>query len=530
MFGIRPTVLAIDVGTSSVRALLFDTEARQVPEGIVKVPQRPTAHPGEGATYDAEVLLKRVFGAIDAVAARAPDAFDRIVAVGISTFWHSLVGLDDEGRAVTPVYLWVDMRAASDAARMREELGGEAVRNRTGCPVHAAYLPAKLRWLQRTDPGLFSRCARFVSLGELLAMRLHGAEACVVSPAVASGSGLYNLRTQAWDPDILDACGIDSEMLGTVVPHDHVLRGLTPEFRARWPRLHDVPWVPALGDGLMSNLGTAGVGKRRANRIVAMVGTSSAARAFLEGEPPDPLPRGLWTYRFMPERSLIGGSLGSGGNLVQWVVDTFRIGNLQDAEAEIAWKLQGGVNETSGRTESEGIGHLAFLPFLAGERSLGWRDDARGVFANVSFNTQPVDFLRAALEAVAFGMADVIDVLAPALPSASPAGNPSSGSPAHQPLPAGGLEIVASGNAMVKSAVWIQILADVLGRPILRSPWKEASSRGAAMAALVAARVVPDLAEIPALPSEPVTPNATRHARYTQARLRARELYAKVIW
>ena len=508
MFETGPTVLALDVGTSSVRALVFDAEARQVPEAIVKVPQRPTAHPGEGATYDAELLLKRIFGAIDAVAARAPEAFERVVAVGVSTFWHSVVGLDEDGKPITPVYLWVDMRAAHDAEALRRELGAETIRNRSGCPLHAAYLPAKLRWLRRTDPGLFARCARFVSIGELLAMRLHGH--CVVSPAIASASGLFNLRTQAWDPELLDACEVGTAALGSIVPHDHLLRGLAPEFRARWPRLHEVPWLPALGDGLMSNLGTAGVGKKRANRIVAMVGTSSSARAFLEEqEPPDPLPRGLWAYRFMPGRSLIGGSLGSGGNMVQWIVDTFRIGNLQDAEAEIGWKLQGGVNETSGRTESEGIGHLTFLPYLAGERSLGWHDTARGVFANVSFNTQPVDFLRAALEAVAFGMADVIDELEPSLP--------------------GNIEIVASGNAMVKSAVWIQILADVLGRPILRSPWKEASARGAAMAALVAGGIAGDLAHIPALPSEPVSPNPARHARYDEARARMRELYEKVV-
>jgi len=406
------------------------------------------------------------------------------------------------------------MRSAADAASLRDELGAETLRNRTGCPVHAAYLPAKLRWLKRTDPGLFSRCARFVSIGELISLRLHGER--VVSPAVAAASGLYNLRTNAWDPPLLDACEISASMLGSLATHDHQSKGLTPEFRARWPRLNDVPWLPALGDGLMSNLGTAGVGRRRANRIVTMVGTSSAARAFLEegardggAEPPDPLPHGLWAYRFMPDRSLLGGSLGSGGNLVQWIVETFRIGNLQDAEAEIAWKLEGGVTETSGRTESDGIGHLAFLPFLAGERSLGWHDRARAVFANVSFNTQPVDFLRAGLEAVAFGLADVVDVLSPTMPS--------------------GIEIVASGNAMVKSSVWIQILADVLGRPILRSPWKEASSRGAAMMALVAAGITKDLAEIPALPSEPVTPNLVRHARYGEARARVRELYGKVI-
>ncbi len=501
------SVLAIDVGTSSVRALLFDEQAQPVAEGIVKVPQRPTAHPGEGATYDAELLLKRVFGALDALAARVPDRFEQIVAVGVSTFWHSLVGLDEEGKPITPVYLWVDMRSAADAAALRDELGGEAVRNRTGCPVHAAYLPAKLRWLKRTDPGLFDRCARFVSFGELLAHRLHAELA--VSPAIASGSGLFNLRTGAWDEELLAACGISAENLGIVAPHDHVLRGLRPEFRARWPRLHEVPWVPALGDGLMSNLGTAGVGERRKNRIVAMVGTSSAARAFLAGDPPDPLPRGLWAYRFQPGRPIMGGSLGSGGNLVQWIVETFRIGNLQDAEAEIAWKLQGGIDEKSGTTESEGVGHLTFLPFLAGERSLGWHDRARAVFANVSFNTQPVDFLRAGLEAVAFGLADAVEALAPALGS--------------------DYEVIGSGNAMAKSAVWIQILADVLGRPILRSPWKEASSRGAAMMALVAGGVVRDLTQVSALPSEPVTPFAARHERYVEARARWRELYAKVI-
>src|SRR5207249_9321766 len=160
---------------------------------------------------------------------------------------------------VTPLYLWVDMRSAEGAAGLRGELGAEAVRQRTGCPLHAAYLPAKLSWLRRTDRSLFDRCARFVSFGELLAARLHGR--LVVSPTAASGSGLLELASGRWDAAILAALGLDPSRLGEIVDSGAVLRGLAPAFRARWPRLADVPWVPALGDGLTSNLGTAGCGK-----------------------------------------------------------------------------------------------------------------------------------------------------------------------------------------------------------------------------------------------------------------------------
>ena len=493
----RPTVLALDVGTSSARAMLFDEEARPIPEAFAKVPHRPTVHPDGGASFDVEELLEKAFDTIDLVAARAPEAFSRVQGVGVSTFWHSIAGVDETGKPTTPLLVWNDMRSAPDAARLREEHDAEAIRQRTGCPVHAAYVPAKLRWLARTDPEAFRRSRHFLSFGELLALRLHGEP--VVSPATASGSGLLDLRTGVWDPELLRIAGVKSDQLGILVSSDYRLKKLLPEARARWKRLADVPWAPAVGDGATGNFGTSGVGAKRANRIVCMVGTSSATRATLETLAPSPIPKGLWGYRLAPARTLLGGSFGAGGNLVQWVIDTFKIPNLEDAEAEIAWQL-----------EKNQVGSISFLPYLAGERSPGWNDSARGTFSNVGFDARPVDFLRAALEAVAFQMADVVDALAP-----------------HVGTP----EVVASGFALTKSPVWIQILADACGRPIVRSPWKEASSRGAAMLALVAAGVAKDLTAIPALVAEgePVTPSAARHALYAEARARSRALYDSVM-
>ncbi len=492
-----PTVLALDVGTSSARAMLFDGEARPIPEAFAKVPHRATPHPDGGASFDADELLEKAFDTIDLVAARTPEAFARVEGVGISTFWHSVVGVDERGAPTTRLLMWNDMRSAPDAARLRRELGAEKIRQRTGCPVHAAYLPAKLRWLARTDPDAFARTKNFVSFGELIALRLHGEP--VVSPATASGSGLLDLRTGVWDPEILESLRVRPEQLGILVPSDYRLTKLLPNARARWKRLADVPWAPAVGDGATGNFGTSGVGESRAHRIVCMVGTSSATRATLERPAPAEIPRGLWGYRLAPARTLLGGSFGAGGNMVQWVVDTFKLQHLEDAEAEIAWSMERGE-----------VGSIAFLPYLAGERNPGWNDAARGTFGNVGIESRPVDFLRAALEAVAFQMADVIDELAPHV------GEP---------------EVVASGFALTKSPVWIQILADVSGRPIVRSPWKEASARGAAMLALVASGLAKDLSDIPAqvAEGEPVLPSASRHASYREARARAKALYDAVM-
>ncbi|HVO31268.1 MAG TPA: gluconokinase [bacterium] len=493
-----PNVLALDVGTSSVRAMLFDADARPLPEAFAKIPYRPTAHPGGGATFDADVLFEKTCDAIDLVAARAPDAFERVAAVGISTFWHSVVGVDEHGRARTPLLLWVDMRSAEDAARLRGALGFEAVRQRTGCPLHAAYVPAKLAWLKRVDPEAFSASRHFLSFGELLSLRLFGEP--VVSPSMASASGLLDLRAGVWDVSLLDALGIRPDRLGILVDSDFRQRKPLPDARARWKPLADVPWAPAVGDGATGNFGTAGVGSKRENRVVAMVGTSSSARATLERKPPDTLPPGLWTYRLAPARTLMGGSFGSGGNLVQWAMDTFKLANLDDAEAEIAWSLQ-----------KDRVGSIACLPWLAGERSPGWNDAARGAFSNVSFDTRPADFLQAALESVAFAIADVVESMTPAIGS--------------EP------EVIASGFALVKSPVWIQILADVLGRPIVRSPWKEASARGAAMLALVAGGIAKDLTAISSQMEmgEPVAPSRARHELYKEARARGRALYSALM-
>jgi gluconokinase len=152
---------------------------------------------------------------------------------------------------------------------------------------------------------------------------------------------------------------------------------------------------------------------------------------------------------------------------------------------------------------------LAVLPFLAGERSPGWRARARGAIAGLSLATTPLDILRASLESVALRLALIYDLLAPLI------------APDH--------EIVASGGALVRSAAWVQMIADALGRPLVVAREREASSRGVALLASAAVGRLGDLGVAARQDGVRVEPDARRHQRYGDLRSRQARLYAALV-
>ncbi len=129
-----PLILALDFGTSSVRALLFDRQSRSVAGSEVQISYQLTTTPDGGATTDPVQLVGLVTRCIDGVLENASDRAAEIAAVGTSCFWHSLVGVNDAGDAVTPLLTWADTRAGDAAAELRAELGDQldAIQRRTG--------------------------------------------------------------------------------------------------------------------------------------------------------------------------------------------------------------------------------------------------------------------------------------------------------------------------------------------------------------------------------------------------------------
>ncbi|HZR97675.1 MAG TPA: gluconokinase [Chloroflexota bacterium] len=479
-----PLVLALDVGTSSVRALVYDAAGRAVRGAAARQAVAPRTTPDGGVEIDADGLVACTTAVLDALADAAPEALRAVRAVGACTFWHSLVGVDGAGRALTPVYLWADARSHAAASALRETLDERAVHARTGCVLHWSYWPAKLRWLAATRPDLARRVRRWLSFGEYLYLQLFGATHNSLS--MASGTGLLDQHTLSWDAEVLAAIPLDAARLAPLA--DTPLAGLRPAFAARWPPLRAVPWFPARGDGACSNVGCGCVTR---DRFALMVGTSGALRVAWRATDVA-IPWGVWCYRLDAARVVLGGALNNGGNLFAWLDATLRLPPSPALDATLA------------ALPPDGHG-LTVLPFLAGERSPGWAPVARGAIVGLTLATQPVDILRAGLEAVALQFARIADLLDAAVP--------------------GPQTLIATGGALLRSATWTQIIADALGRPLTLCAEAEASSRGAALLALEALGAIPSVEALPAALGAVFPPDPARHTRYQAALARQQRLY-----
>jgi len=482
-------VLALDVGTSSARARAFDASGRALPGTDGQVAYEPRTTPDGGVELDADRLLAAVAGALGACLAGCGARAPEIAAVGASVFWHSLLALDAAGRPLTPVITWADTRSAPAAAALRREHDERRVHARTGAPLHSAFFPAKLRWLRESRPEVFARAAVWCGFGEYLHAQLTGRLAASLS--MASGTGLLDQTTGEWAADMLAAAGIAAAQLPPI--DDTAAPGLASPHAARWPALARIPWHPARGDGACSNVGSDCWSPRR---VALNVGTSAALRV-VRPEPLGPhaaTPWGLWRYRVDARRALVGGATSEGGNVLAW------------CRRHLALPSDPAALEAAlGSAEPDGHGLIA-LPFLAGERSPGWRPEARAAVTGLSLDTGAVEITRALLEGVAFRLAEVYDRLRPLAP------------PDHI--------VVGSGGALAHSPAWAQIVTDALGVPVALGGDAEASARGAALLALEGLGVA--VPEAPA-PVRVLQPAPARHTRYLAARERQRLLYDNIV-
>jgi gluconokinase len=438
-------VLALDVGTSSVRAHRFDESALED-----RVPARRD-YAGED---DPDRIVGLTREAIDDAG-----GFADVDAAATSCFGHSLIALDGNGRPLTPILSWRDTRSAGAADWLLRRLDDSAVHARTGCQIHTSYWPAKLAWLAQTQPQVFRGARRFVSFCDYLYEQLLGREVGT-SIGMATPTGLVDLHTRTWDEELLGTLGLDADRL---------------------PQISDAPvegWYPAILDGACSNFGAGCVTRERA---ALTVGTSGALRTVYETERPQPRP-GLFTHWVDGTRVVEGGSLSDGGNLHAWLDATLKGDDVSLADRD---------------PDSHG---LTFLTLLGGERSPGWHQHAKGAIHGLTFDTTPTDLRQAGLEGVAFRFADVADLM-PGLD-----------------------EIVATGGALVGDPDWVQVLADVLGRPLRVSGVEEASLRGAAVIALERLGVTP----APAPLGRIVEPRSDRLDAFRAARERQRRLYEVV--
>jgi gluconokinase len=437
-----PSILVIDIGSSSVRALLFDAQAQLVPGAVVARPHAFLREPSGASIIDARELRVRVESCIDDLLTHPAAA--SISAVGMDTFVGNVLGLDAAGSPLTPVFTYADTRSAEDAARLAAEVDSDTNHQRTGCLLHSAYLPAQFTWLRRTQPNLFAAVTRWTDVGTYLYESWFGSAR--ESYSVASWSGLLNRADLSWDAEWLARLELSPAALPHLGDIDHLQTDLLPAYAERWPQLRDALFCLPVGDGAAANVGAGCV---TPSHVALTVGTTAALRTITDTRLPH-VPSGLWSYRVDAKLHLIGGATSEGGSVFRWLNETLALGDAAAFEAELA------------RRPADAHG-LTLLPLFGGERSPGWAADATGVIVGLRFSTTPLDILQAGLEAVALRLALVAEQLESAAPNA---------------------QFIASGGAVVASPVWAQIITNALNRPIHVTEENELTARGTALLVL----------------------------------------------
>ncbi|MEU5722676.1 gluconokinase [Micromonospora sp. NPDC047738] len=487
----EPTVVvAVDIGTTSTKAVAYDTGGRQLVAHSHSY-HLNEPHPGY-AEQDPQVIFDAVVQSIRAVVAELPGP---VAGLSFSSAMHSLIGLDPDGTPLTPSITWADSRASSQAERLRAVPSGLTIHRRTGTPIHPMAPLPKLVWFAEQEPKLFEQVAHWVGIKDFVLRWL--AEALVTDHSLASATGLMDIQQLAWDAEALGIAGITEEQLPQLVPTTHVLPGLTAEAAAATGLPADTPIVVGAGDGPLANLGLGAV---HPGEVACSIGTSGAMRVMVERPGVDPL-GGVFCYALTENRWVVGGAINNGGIVLQWAGEALAPELGEHAEEKLL--------ELAAQAPV-GSGGLIMLPYLLSERAPHWSAVPRGTYVGLTHGHRREHLVRAALEGVCQQLALV-------LTSVRAAGNEVR-------------EVRASGG-FARSPLWRQILADALGMPVRFPAGHQGSSFGAALLGMQALGLIEsidvaaDLVKI----QETVHPEPTAAATYATLLPLFSELYDALV-
>jgi glycerol kinase len=384
-------LLGIDEGTSAVKAVLYDENLKQLAEARR---EKPLSHPKPGwVEQDPQVILHAV---VEAVAELLDDAPGEITACGLDHQGESVLAWDAEsGEPLTPVVTWQDKRSQEILDRLEADGGAEAVKERSGMPLDPYFSAGKLSWLLEHDDAVAkARDASTLRLGTVdsfLCERLGAGFA--TDPSTASRTQLAVPGEPGWDPELLDAFGVPGEVLPAIEDTAGDLGVLRHE---SWSQE-----LPLRARCVDQQAALAGAGCVEPGLVKATYGTGVFVLAHVGTERPKPegglLPTVAWRVDGKVEYALDGGVF-TAGALLEWLSGDLGLASDPPALAALA-------------AEVEDSGGVRVLPALAGLGAPWWRSGARAVLAGMTGGTRPPHIARAALEAIAWRVADVLAVV-----------------------------------------------------------------------------------------------------------------------
>ena len=451
----RDWILSVDVGTSSVKAAVFDEKVRLVAE-------RSNGYP----------LIQAQPGWVEQDPEKVKDAFHQAIrsvlkvvkkrpkVIVLSTAMHALLGIDQDNTPVTNLMTWADQRAESIARKLRSQSEGLEIYQRTGTPIHAMSPLLKLAWFRDNRPDLMGQVKKWVDLKSFILHDLIGE--WVIDESLASATGLYNLFTHEWDEKAIQWCGVSIDQLPRIVKTTEILKGIQPELAEKTGLSPDTWVVAGASDGALANLG---VGAVHPGSFAISIGTSGAVRGVVQQPKLDAEGR-LFCYVVDDNHYIVGGPINNGGIVLRWLQGLLYSGNLSSDELAQDAATDSRSFYTKMNEEVAGIAPgsegLFCLPYLTGERAPLWREDVSGSFWGLKLSHTRAHLVRSVLEGISYQLNSVVELLIHM-----------TGSP-HEIRATGGFS---------NSEVWVEILTDILGTPLGIPEHTQGSALGGAFLA-----------------------------------------------
>lgn len=450
-------VVAFDVGTSGVKAVLADLGCRVVASRYE--PYGLRAADGGVVEQDVEEIYGRLAAACRSLLERPGVTPGQIEAVSVTAQMFNVVPVGATGEPLAPMLSWLDTRAAPQAAALAEAMGpGEQFR-RLGAIITAKDILPRILWLREHAPEVWARTSKLLDCKEAVVALLTGA--LVTDHAGASAYRLADLEAGGWDAGACRAAGVPPELLPKVAAATDLAGRVTAGAAAATGLLEGTPVVVGAGDVPASQVGAGATGHGDAH---VSLGTAVYFGITLDRPASDP-GRQLGVLGHMdPKRYILWLEIATGGGALAWLLRLLGQAGAAPDYAEVD-RLVGE------RLDDEGS--LLFAPWLSGERVPVFDDRARAAFVGLDLSHDKGHLLRALMEGVAYQMRWALEY-------AAAFGEP-----------IGSLRAVGGGGI---GSAWTQIIADVLERPLgcVRDP-QDAAARGAAACALVGIGAEPDL-------------------------------------
>lgn len=444
------SILGIDIGTSSCKVAVFDSDGTVVAQAKEDY---PVYYPMAGwAEQDPKVWWKAVCQGIKRILEQAKLNPRAIKGIGVAGQSWSAIAVDKRGEVLCNTPIWMDTRADEICSKLKDEMG-DKIFEICGNPFKPSYTTPKILWYKQKRPDMYKKIYKIMQSNSYIGYRLTGN----ITQDISQGYGLhcFNMRTGSWDVDMCKELGIDIELLPEIFSCHDIIGTVTYKAAQETGLM---PGTPVVAGGLDAACGTLGAGVVSAGQTQEQGGQAGGMSICIKEYMAHP--NLILGYHVVPDTWLLqGGTVGGSGTL-RWFENEFGF-----EERIIAKKTKRGsfeIMDEKAAGISAGSDGVIFLPYMAGERSPIWDKNACGVYFGLDFSKTKAHILRATMEGVAYSLLHNLQTA--------------------EEVGAQVDDMYSIGGA-ANSRLWTQIKADVTGKTIHVPLSDTATTLGAAMLA-----------------------------------------------